>query len=301
VSAGNTQVARRRFGAADVAICSAGRIFEAHPRFRADRAWRTTATIDDRGRVIHGLNTAIVKLGANIVVIDPAFFQDEDEASGFFDADMAQTAEQALSTLGLSADDVTHVIVTHGHRDHYWSVLDTRDDLPCARFGQAEHAVPAADWLLPYPGALLGTAVGDGFDGMTEGAFVTRLHTYFEPIRRDGLLRLIDGNCELVPGITLHHTGGETEGHCVVRIDGGGSSCWYLGDLVHFTAEVSDPDIGPTRLGSQQLAQLSASRKQVFATIASDPDAEVVYTHAAFPGWGSIRRADVGGWRWEAR
>lgn len=290
----------RRFGAAEVALCSAGRIFEQHPRFPQGGGWRATAHFDTRGRVVHGLNTAVVRLGEAVVVIDPAFFEDAAEAAGYFDAEMAQTAEQALAALGLTPGDVTHVVVTHAHRDHYWSAL-TRDaaGADAARFARAEHLVPAADWAPPYEGALLGRAIGDGFDGMREPDFVARLRRYLAPVERAGHLTLVDGDREVAPGISLVWTGGETEGHVVVRVDGGGvgAAFWYLGDLIHFPAEVEQLAIGPTRLDAEQLAQLTAGRERVFAAMAAE-EATAVYTHAAFPGWGAVAQTAPGAWAW---
>ena len=294
-------ISTRRFGAAEVTLLSAGRIFEEHPRFPQGGAWCATAELDDRGRVVHGLNTAVVRVGEAVVVIDPAFFETREEAAGYFDAQMAQGAEEALARIGLVPGDVTHVVVTHAHRDHYWSCLTQRGGEDAARFAGAEHLVPAADWEPPYEGALLGKAIGDGFDGMREPDFVARLRRYLGPVERAGRLTFVAGDREVCPGVSLVWTGGETEGHVVVRVDGGdGTAFWYLGDLIHYTAELGDLTIGPTRLDAAQLAQLTAGRERVFAAMAGE-DATAVYTHARFPGWGRVERPtpDTWAWRWD--
>ena len=290
-------ISARRFGAAEVTLLSAGRIFEEAPRFPADRDWRSSANVDARGRVVHGLGSALIRIGDAVVLVDPAFFESAEEAAGYFDGELAQTAEQALARVGLEPGDVTHVVVTHAHRDHYWAALTQRDGAPAARFANAEHLIPAADWELPFPGALLGLASGDRFDGLSEADFVARFHRYLDPVRAAGRLRLVEGDHEVCPGVTLEHTGGETEGHMVVRVEDGGATFVYLGDLIHFPVECGELDIGPTRLGPGQLAQLADARRRVFSA-AVEHDATLVYTHAAFPGWGRVEPDGAGAWRW---
>ena len=53
----------------------------------------------------------------------------------------------------------------------------------------------------------------------------------FAPLEHAGLLELIDGNVEILPGITAQLTGGHTRGHQIVRIESGGISAVCLADL----------------------------------------------------------------------
>jgi glyoxylase-like metal-dependent hydrolase (beta-lactamase superfamily II) len=193
---------------------------------------------------------------------------------------------------------VTHVVITHAHRDHYWAALASDCATPTSRFPNAIHVLPSADWSLPRPGALLGLACGDRFDGLTEADFVARVQRFLGPVERDGRLRLVQGDVALTPSVTLVQSGGETDGHQVVRLRSDGAAFYYLGDLVHYPAELAEPDIGPTRLGPDQLAALQASRRRLFAE-AADSSATCVATHFPFPGWGRITQRAPGSWSWE--
>jgi glyoxylase-like metal-dependent hydrolase (beta-lactamase superfamily II) len=287
----------RRFGDAEVALISVGRLSGVDLGFPADRDWRSSADLDARGRLVAGLLTAVIRVADAVVLVDPAFFNSREEAAGYFDGEMFLTAEDAFARLELQPDDVTHVVVTHAHRDHYWGTLAQRGGVDVARFPNAEHLVPAADWELPWPGALLGHNSNGVFDGLQESDFVDRLHRFLDPVVRAGQLRLVEGDYELWPGVSLLRTAGETEGHQVVRVDGGASAFYYLGDLFHLPAECRDLDIAPARLGADQVAQLAAARKRIL-TDAVERDATLVFTHARFPGWGSVEPITSESWRW---
>jgi glyoxylase-like metal-dependent hydrolase (beta-lactamase superfamily II) len=87
---------------------------------------------------------------------------------------------------------------------------------------------------------------------------------------------------------------GETPGHSIVRVRSAGQSFYYLGDLFHYSCEVEHPEwMDPGR----DPATMRHSRDQLMAEAASS-HALLVFTHAPFPGWGSIVPTATG-YRWE--
>lgn len=51
-------------------------------------------------------------------------------------------------------------------------------------------------------------------------------------LEEGGNLRLVEGGCEVVPGVELFLTGGHTRGHQAVRLTSGGETAIHLGDLL---------------------------------------------------------------------
>lgn len=230
------------------------------------------------GRAVLGINGLITRSGDAIVVVDPNEL-DPAEPMGAATLHVGSSVSDALSALGIDAADVTHVPITHGHADHFSAVL--RDGKP--RFPNAEYVFPAADWRFFVEENGHGTAA--------------TLRHHLEPIRRTGRLRLVEGDEAVAPGVEMLDTPGESPGHHVVRLSAGEERLYYLGDLVHFPAEIRHIDwIGVTNRDAEQLEQ---SRRRVFAD-AAESGATVVYTHGRFPAWGAIARADGGyRWRWD--
>ena len=108
---------------------------------------------------------------------------------------------ESLSLLGLKADAVTDVILTHMHYDH----VGNFHKFPKARFHLQEREmsfVTGRNMRYPY--------FGHSFE-VDEVVGLVKLNF-------KGRVEFHDGDDELAPGLTLHHMGGHTAGIQVVRV-----------------------------------------------------------------------------------
>jgi glyoxylase-like metal-dependent hydrolase (beta-lactamase superfamily II) len=183
----------------------------------------------------------------------------------------------AMADLTIEPEDVTHVLITHPHVDHYPGVTVERGDDLVARFPNARHFIGRADW--------------EGNPSRKDpDSDLVRL----ELVDRMGLLDLVDTEREIVPGVTMHAAPGESPGHCIVRVESAEETFYALGDLVHLAVEVEQPTWGPPHV---DLNAMTTSRRRWFPQIAAEA-ALVVSAHEPFPPWGRIV-ADGIGFRWE--
>jgi glyoxylase-like metal-dependent hydrolase (beta-lactamase superfamily II) len=269
-------VSIRRFATTEVAVVHSGSLYW-NPHFADGQDWRPGAVQDAQGRAVLGINGMIAKTPDALVVIDPNSLGPEDSVATA-ELVAGPPIEAALAALDVDAGDVTHVVITHGHFDHFTALRQPRDGTTL-RFSNAEHLFPAAD--MPPEGAT-GRHIDDVRDviGVVEAA---------------GRLRLVSGDVDVAPGVTLLAAPGESPGHQVVRLHCGQDRVYYLGDLVHFPVEVDHLDW--VALNGRDLPTLVKSRRRIFG----DPGkcrGTFVFTHSQFPGWGSIDETDSGGWSW---
>jgi glyoxylase-like metal-dependent hydrolase (beta-lactamase superfamily II) len=131
----------------------------------------------------------------------------------------------SLSSLGISREDSTHVILTHCDFDHAGGVVMTNErGKHELTFPRAEHIVQRAEWE-------------DAMDPNMRAC-----HTYwpvnFGELKGSDHLRLVEGEYEVCAGVSLVPTGGHTRGHQIVRIDSGGDTAIHMADLlpthIHF-------------------------------------------------------------------
>lgn len=133
-----------------------------------------------------------------VVLVDSGFGQDVARRRGIT---YQRRPVEALAALGVSATDVTDVVLTHLHFDHAGGLVDfpaarihlQRSDLsfytgPYMRFPQCSGALEQADL-----GAL-------------------------SRAEAEGRLNLLDGGARLGEGIVVHHVGGHTPGSQVVDV-----------------------------------------------------------------------------------
>jgi glyoxylase-like metal-dependent hydrolase (beta-lactamase superfamily II) len=268
-------ISTRRLGGATVSVISEGTL-RWSPRFpKPDAEWRRAVPeADAEGRLTLGLNLMHVRIGDASIVIDPGLDAPDSTLQREMEAKwpgMTRTPglDEAMAILGIRPDDVTHVVITHTHDDHYAGVTRENGGRAALRFPRARHLVGRADWE-EHPKRQDATSTISVRLGAVEGA---------------GLLDLVTDTREVAPGVTMIPAAGESPGHCVVRVKSDGGRVFYLGDLVHHGCEVEHPDWAPGQ--NRDLTTLLESRRRVFADIDSAP-ALVVFSHALFPAWGRL-------------
>ena len=275
-----TLVASRRFGDATVSLLSEG-TFPWNLELQAPEAvWRRAMPeADADGAITLGINVAHIRLGAASILVDPGFDDPTAVPPHQFPGLVRSAGLIAgLQMLGVEPDEITHVLITHTHDDHYAGVTTERNGRRVARFPHARHFVGRRDWE------------GNPEQTRSGSALVLHLGT----LDRLGLLEVVDGEHEVVPGVTMIAAPGESPGHCIVCVDGGTETCYIVGDLFHHACEVTHLDW--VSRGRDPVA-MRASRERLLAE-AIARHANVVFTHAPFPGWGRIV-ADGTGYRWE--
>jgi len=275
----------RRVGDATVTVISEGGLLWP-PRFPVpEPEWRQALPeADAEGRVWLGLNVVVIRLGNALIVVDPgmddpdsAWQRDRPRVWPNWTVTRTPGMGAAMSALGIAPEDVDHVVITHPHADHYPGVTVARGGILMSRFPHARHYLGRADWE------------GNPARG-TPGSDLDRL----EIIDRLGLLDCVDGDQEIVPGVTILPAPGESPGHQIVRLESAGEVFYVLGDVVHHACEVEHPAWKPPH-GDRDA--LMASREHIFSTVARE-DALLVTAHEPFPPWGRIVPTGDG-YRWQ--
>jgi glyoxylase-like metal-dependent hydrolase (beta-lactamase superfamily II) len=276
-------VAARQFGDATVTVISDGYIRGKVALPLPETEWRPAIPeADGEGTIAYGLNFLYIKLGDAHIVVDPSGLDDptsgmvQDFAQHYPTYMLTPGLEAGLASVGVGLDDITHVLITHGHLDHFRGMITERNGVQVPRFPNARYLVGAGDW-----------------NGETQSIDKARTLCY-GTVERAGQLETVAEEREFAPGVTMMPSPGESPGHCNVRVNSQGARFYYLGDLFHYAGEVQhlgwmDPGRDPVKMGE--------SRQRLLDEVA-DSDAILLYTHSPFPGWGRIV-SHAGGYKWE--
>lgn len=241
------------------------------------------------GPVPMAVTSTVVKTDRAVVVIDPAL---DDPDSRLDRAMTARTPEwtrgpglqAGLGALGISNEQVTHVIITHAHWDHCLGITVERDGVYLPRFPQARHFLGSADWQRrPAPDSEPPSREESVYERFQHREMWPRLGA----IEAAGLLETVEGVEPIAPGIDLLHAPGETPGHCVVRVSSGDETFYHLGDIVHFWFEFAHPDWIVVDSLARDLPTMEATRQALMPQVAAE-DAVAFYSHAPHPGWGRL-------------
>ncbi len=189
---------------------------------------------------------------------------------------------QALAAFGLRRDQIDAVIVTHMHQDHMGGLI----------FGGKNN----------YPKAELYIDRRD-VKHWTDAAKRAGAPDYLQPsfkmasevVRLYPKLQAIDGEREIVRGVSIVDLTGHTPGHIGVRIEDAGQSLIMVSDMIFPVIHPIATDVG--FLFEQDRPAAQAMRDKFFARAASE-GALIAATHMPFPGLGRIV-SDRGQLRWQ--
>jgi glyoxylase-like metal-dependent hydrolase (beta-lactamase superfamily II) len=244
---------------------------------------RAGGEVDANDRLNSGQMVIHIGIGDASILIDPAY---DDPGSAWNDhfatiwPGLTRTPgmEAGLASIGVRPEAITHILITHAHDDHFAGVVTERGGRNAVRFPNARHLIGRADWE------------GNPRRDMPERDLSARLGA----VAKRGLLDLVDGDQEVVPGVAMIHAPGETPGHSIIRLDSAGARFYALGDLFHHPSEIGHLDWASPWV---DLPTMRASRDRFLAE-AGPTDATIVFTHEHFPAWGHIVATDRG-YRWE--
>jgi glyoxylase-like metal-dependent hydrolase (beta-lactamase superfamily II) len=157
----------------------------------------------------------VARRGDRVVVVDTGFSEFSATKRG---RTLDRRPADAVRSLGISPDDVGHVVLTHLHYDHAGNVGD---------FPRAEIIVQASELQYATGRPMAHASLSHFFEVEDIVDIVRRVHG-------GGAVRFIDGDVELFPGLELYLIGGHTQGLQVVRVRTGRGWVVLASDAVHY-------------------------------------------------------------------
>ncbi|NGQ95380.1 MBL fold metallo-hydrolase [Brevibacillus sp. SYP-B805] len=123
---------------------------------------------------------------------------------------------ESLAALGLSAGDIDIVMMTHMHYDHANGLVSKVEDRLTSTFPNAVIYVQETEW------------------NEMRAPNIRSRNTYWEenwrPIQQQ--VETFGKEHEVLPGIVMHHTGGHSDGHAIIRMESQGEVLLHLADLL---------------------------------------------------------------------
>ena len=190
--------------------------------------WQKRAPADDRNRISLGLRPLLVRTREHNVLID-AGIGDKMNAKevDIYGIDRRPGLESSLTAAGLTASDIDVVIASHLHFDHAGGFTKRNGDRMLPAFPRATYFVRKAEW--------------DDATHPHERNRASYLEENFVPLAEAGVMRFIEDDGEVLPGISVWRTGGHTMHHQLIRIESGGRTGIFTADLMPTAAHIEAP------------------------------------------------------------
>ena len=241
--------------------------------------WERKIPPDAKNRIPLGMRCLLVEHPDELVLIDTGVGDKESEKFvGIYGIENAPIGgagptqlESALAEAGVSPADVTVVINSHLHFDHAGG--NTRrgeDGVPVLSFPNARYIARRGEW--------------DWAHHTNERTAASYFGHNYDPVHAAGRLELVDGDREVLPGISLRLAPGHTPHHQGILVESGAERLFFLADLAPTAAHVPLPWI--MGYDVEPLVTLETKRR-IWAEAASE-GWTVMFEHDAVHAFGRI-------------
>jgi glyoxylase-like metal-dependent hydrolase (beta-lactamase superfamily II) len=185
--------------------------------------WEKKVKADAENYVPVGLNSVVVRTGQQTVLIETGIGNKLPERLIKIFGQPAKLLDN-LNAAGISPEDIDIVINSHLHFDHCgWNTM-IKDDKIVPTFPKAKYYAPEGEW---QHGRL-----------QLERDAISYMSENYDPLIKTGQMELLQGDQEIVPGISVRVFPGHTLHMQAVIIESGGQTACYISDLIPTSAHI---------------------------------------------------------------
>ncbi len=239
--------------------------------------WERRIPADARNRIPMGMRCLLIEHDAGLILIDTGAGNKETEK--FYDIYGIENAggedrtalEAGIRAAGHRPEDVSLVINSHLHFDHGGG--NTYRDAD----GSVRLSLPNARYVVQRGEYEFATHTNE----RTAASYFPH---NFVPVHEAGRFDLVEGEREIVRGITVVPTPGHVPFHQGILIESGGERAFYLADLVPTTAHLPLPWI----MGYDLEPLVTLETKRRILERATKEQWLVIFEHDATNAWGRV-------------
>ncbi|MGE0911195.1 YtnP family quorum-quenching lactonase [Bacillus atrophaeus] len=167
--------------------------------------------------------------------------------------------KKSLAELGLTVHDIDIIAMTHLHFDHASGLTEYQDEKLVSVFPDADIYTSSVEWNeMRHPN-------------------IRSKNTYWKENWEvvEGQVKTFNGSCMITEGITMHHTGGHSDGHSILVCEDGDETAIHMADLMPTAAHRNALWV----LAYDDYPMTTISEKQKWLAYAEEKDAWMIFYH----------------------
>lgn len=237
--------------------------------------WSKKAVPDEQNRLDAGMNSLLVRTGDKNVLIETGIGNKLPERLVQIFKQPAKLLDN-LHAVGIAPEDIDVVINTHLHFDHCgWNTV--------RRGGQIEAT---------FPNAIYYAQKGEWEHGclQLERDAISYMSPNYDPLIESGQMELLEGDCEILPGISVKVFPGHTANMQAVMVESGGKTACYISDLIPTSMHLDVTWV----MAFDLYPLLTIENRKKYYEQALPERWLTVFTHDDAVPWGYVERGERG-------
>lgn len=233
--------------------------------------WSQTSPADDLNRIQLSCNLLLIDTGEKKVLVETGMGTRWDKReTERYEVETLVDSANVLQSIGLTNEDVDAVVISHLHFDHSGGAVRLVDGKLVPTFPNAKYYVQKGELDLAH-----------NANPRAKGSY---RQDDFMPLIEHGVMTIIDGDCEVVPGVFARVTGGHTSHHQVIYFESEGKKGVYFADIIPTKSHLSPPWV----MGYDHFPLSSCDIKSQWLTKAAKEKWLVVFDHEVGVPWGHV-------------
>jgi len=224
--------------------------------------WEKTNPADEANRIKLSTRHLILESESKKIIIDTGMGNKWDErVKSIYAVDEQYSMNTALAQIGLKAEDITDVILTHLHFDHTGGSTILNDGKLIPAFPNAKYYVQKQnyDW-------------GINPSDRDKGSYLSE---NFLPLYEEGVLNFISGNSKFDDEIEFIVINGHTFGQQMIKITDASNTILFCADLIPTVSHIPLPYI----MGYDLQPLVTLQEKKKYLKLAVDENWKLFFGH----------------------
>ena len=239
--------------------------------------WEKTNPADEANRVKLSTRNLLLFSDDKKILIDTGMGDKWDTKSkNIYNVDQANNLENSLLQFGLKPVDITDVLLTHLHFDHTGGSTKIQEGKLIPAFPNARYFVQKKnfEWAMNP-------------SDRDKGSY---LKENFEPLIKEGVLNLVDGEHNFDENISFKIINGHTFSQQIIKISDSSNTVLYCADLIPFISQIKIPYV----MGYDLQPLVTVQEKKKYLKQAADENWFLYFGHDPDVALATVKHSDKG-------
>jgi glyoxylase-like metal-dependent hydrolase (beta-lactamase superfamily II) len=239
--------------------------------------WEKTNPPDELNRVTLSTRNLLLISDDKKILIDTGMGNKWDEKSkNIYKINPDLELEHVLKLNGIKPDEITDVLLTHLHFDHTGGSTKYENGKLIPAFPNAKYFVQKKnfEWAMNP-------------SDRDRGSY---LKENFEPLVKEGVLNLIDGEIDFDNNISFRIINGHTFAQQMIKISDSLNTVLYCADLMPFISQIRIPYV----MGYDIQPMITVQEKKKYLQLAADENWQIYFGHDPEFALATVKHSEKG-------